>query len=154
DGESGIASVSPTIDYQAVLNGDLSGISISGGGIRSATFGLGILQGMAAAGLLSRFDYLSTVSGGGYIGSWLETWIQRDGLPKVLKDLKVPRGADLPSHDAGNPGADVEPIKHLRRYSNYLAPRVGLMSIDSWVLVAIYLRNLLLNQLVILGLLL
>ncbi|HEV8715309.1 MAG TPA: patatin-like phospholipase family protein, partial [Candidatus Binatia bacterium] len=46
-------------------------LCLSGGGIRSATFGLGVLQGFAAHGLLDKFDYLSTVSGGGYIGSWL-----------------------------------------------------------------------------------
>src|ERR1700729_429582 len=47
---------------------NLFGISISGGGIRSATFGLGVLQGLAEKNLLSKADYISTVSGGGYIG--------------------------------------------------------------------------------------
>src|SRR5262249_44863655 len=51
------------------LKKDLVGLAISGGGIRSATFSLGILQGLASFRLLGRFDYLSTVSGGGYIGS-------------------------------------------------------------------------------------
>ena len=51
-------------------------LCISGGGIRSATFGLGILQGLARCGLLDKFHYLSTVSGGGYIGSWLSAWIK------------------------------------------------------------------------------
>jgi hypothetical protein len=41
-------------------------LCLSGGGIRSATFGLGVLQGLARANLLERFDYLSTVSGGGH----------------------------------------------------------------------------------------
>ena len=40
-------------------------LCFSGGGIRSATFGLGVLQGIAARKLLGQFDYLSTVSGGG-----------------------------------------------------------------------------------------
>ena len=44
-------------------------LCLSGGGIRSASFGLGILQALAQAGLLTRFHYLSTVFGGGYIGS-------------------------------------------------------------------------------------
>jgi hypothetical protein len=47
----------------------LMGLAFSGGGIRSATFNLGILQGLAKLGLLRKFNYLSTVSGGGYIGS-------------------------------------------------------------------------------------
>ena len=54
-------------------------LCISGGGIRSATFALGALQGLAELGLLEKFDYLSTVSGGGYIGSWLTAWKQRWG---------------------------------------------------------------------------
>lgn len=45
------------------------GLALSGGGVRSATFCLGILRGLAKNGALKRFDYLSTVSGGGYIGA-------------------------------------------------------------------------------------
>src|SRR5262245_25978286 len=62
-------------------------LCISGGGIRSATFGLGILQGLARCGLLDKFHYLSTVSGGGYIGSWLIAWINRSGLTNVIDQL-------------------------------------------------------------------
>ena len=40
-----------------------SALCLSGGGIRSATFGLGVLQVLAKKGLLSEFNYLSTVSG-------------------------------------------------------------------------------------------
>src|SRR5437660_8854908 len=43
-------------------------LCISGGGNRSAIFGLGVLQGLARCGLLDKFHYLSTVGGGGYIG--------------------------------------------------------------------------------------
>jgi len=45
------------------------GLAFSGGGIRSATFNLGVLQGLNSFGLFKCVDYLSTVSGGGYIGS-------------------------------------------------------------------------------------
>ncbi|KJV33850.1 patatin-like phospholipase family protein [Luteibacter yeojuensis] len=45
------------------------GLAFSGGGIRSATFCLGVLRALARHKLLRRFDYLSTVSGGGYAGS-------------------------------------------------------------------------------------
>src|SRR5690606_2133044 len=47
------------------------GLAISGGGIRSATFGLGVLQALAKERLLRHVDYLSTVSGGGYVGAFL-----------------------------------------------------------------------------------
>src|SRR5688572_4547885 len=49
----------------------LTGLAISGGGIRSATFALGVLETLKERGVLPKFDYLSTVSGGGYIGGWL-----------------------------------------------------------------------------------
>jgi hypothetical protein len=68
---------------------------ISGGGIRSATFALGVMQGLASHGLLKGFDFLSTVSGGGYIGSWLSSWTRRHsegiaGVEKELAALHVP----------------------------------------------------------------
>src|SRR5262249_49709266 len=64
-----------------------SALCFSGGGIRSATFGLGVLQGLAAHSwqrktdgsprLLAEFDYLSTVSGGGYLGAWFSGFAAR-----------------------------------------------------------------------------
>src|SRR4051794_34055189 len=57
------------------------GFAFSGGGIRSATFNLGFLQGLAGLGLLRKVDYLSTVSGGRYIGAWLAAWVRREGGP-------------------------------------------------------------------------
>jgi len=63
----------------------LSALCISSGGIRSATFALGNLQALTEHCLLGEFDYLSTVSGGGYIGSWLTAWIKRaGGLKNVI----------------------------------------------------------------------
>ncbi len=125
-----------------------SALCISGGGIRSATFGLGILHGLARSGLLERFHYLSTVSGGGYIGAWLSAWIHHraDGLPGVAAELARPCGEARPNPEPAE-------IQNLRSYSNYLSPRLGLLSADSWTLVGTYLRNLLLNWLVIIPLL-
>lgn len=53
------------------------GLAFSGGGIRSATFNLGLVQALAKQGLLPRIDYLSTVSGGGYVGSCLSALLNR-----------------------------------------------------------------------------
>ena len=119
-----------------------SALCLSGGGIRSATFALGVLQGLARLSLLKQFDYLSTVSGGGYIGSWLTAWIHRhpDGLAGVAEELRRPPSKAL--------DPEPEPVQWLRRYSNYLTPRLGLMSVDSWTLFGTYLRNLTLNWLV------
>ena len=118
-----------------------SALCLSGGGIRSATFALGVVQGLARRGLLQGFQYLSTVSGGGYLGGWLTAWIHRhrDGLEGVCRDLA---------------GPEPEPVRRLRSYSNYLTPRLGLLSADSWTLAATLLRNLLLNWCVLVPLLL
>ena len=63
-------------------------LCFSGGGIRSATFSLGVLQALSKYSFLDKFDYLSTVSGGGYIGSWLSAWIDRAGsVEKVQASL-------------------------------------------------------------------
>ncbi|HEV2722661.1 MAG TPA: patatin-like phospholipase family protein, partial [Thermoanaerobaculia bacterium] len=117
----------------------MAALCLSGGGIRSATFNLGVLQGLADHRVLNRFHYISTVSGGGYIGGWLSSWIRRhhEGVVGVAKDL---------SREPTDPLApEVKPIHHLREYSSYLAPRSSAFSVDSWTIVAIYLRNLLLN---------
>ncbi|MEE9337475.1 MAG: patatin-like phospholipase family protein [Methylococcaceae bacterium] len=56
---------------------NLVGLAFSGGGIRSATFGLGVLEALKNQNLLQKIDYLSTVSGGGYIGAWLSANCKR-----------------------------------------------------------------------------
>jgi Patatin-like phospholipase len=146
--------------YRALNETNRSALCLSGGGIRSATFCLGVIQALAAFdvksgtvradhghsgapedSLLGRFHYLSTVSGGGYMGSWLSAWRTYDDFRKVRDEL------------IGRPdGTDVEPpeVSWLRAYSNYLTPRVGIGSADAWTAIAIYARNLLLNWLVIL----
>jgi predicted acylesterase/phospholipase RssA len=49
-------------------------LALSGGGIRSATFNLGVLQALAETGILADVDYISSVSGGGYINARLIGW--------------------------------------------------------------------------------
>jgi hypothetical protein len=124
----------------------LSALCISGGGIRSATFALGALQGLAGHRILDQFDYLSTVSGGGYIGSWLTAWIKRaGGIENVIPQL-CSKAERVPSDG-------VDPIQHLREYNNYLSPQMGFFSADAWTLAATVVRNILLNWLVLVPLL-
>jgi len=149
--------------YEWARSTKLQGICFSGGGIRSATFNLGVLQGLAKMGALDHFDYLSSVSGGGYIHEWLAAWIKREeqeqqrlapvatppktytpgmGFREVQKRLvPLPSDKDSPAHP--------EPIRWLRRYSNYLTPQKGLFTADTWVAIAIWLRNTFLNQLIL-----
>src|SRR5260370_1122214 len=120
----------------------LRALCISGGGIRSATFALGAIQAFAEKGILADFDYLSTVSGGGYIGGWLSAWKQREqGLDKIIPKLK-------PTALAPPPGT-VDPVQHLREYNSYLTPKLGLLSTDTWTLAATIGQNMLLNWLVL-----
>ena len=71
---------------------NIVGLALSGGGIRSAIFGLGVLEALKEQSLLEKVDYLSTVSGGGYIGAWLSTNCKRavecDIRVYVVKDEK------------------------------------------------------------------
>lgn len=60
-----------------LLPADTVGIACSGGGIRSATFCLGVFQSLAAKNLLGHLDFMSTVSGGGYFGSFYGAWLNR-----------------------------------------------------------------------------
>lgn len=148
------ASVGPSGEdapIRRALDMDLLGLAFSGGGIRSATFNLGVLQALSKIGLLRQCDYLSTVSGGGYIGSWLSAWIRREAtaagdssntmadIQRRLSPIRSPNPMD----------ERVRPIRFLREYSNYLTPRTGFFSADTWTMIGIYLRNALLNQVII-----
>jgi predicted acylesterase/phospholipase RssA len=101
----------------------LAGLALSGGGIRSASFCLGALQALDRAGVLKNIDYLSTVSGGGYIGSCLSAAMSRSsGAFPFTRGLTQ----DEPY-----------PVQHIRNHSNYLFPN-GI--IDIFYNVAVYLR--------------
>ena len=126
-------------------------VCLSGGGIRSASFSLGILEGLARFSrraacaekqrpLLDTLDYLSTVSGGGYIGSWLMAWSQRSDYRQVIDHLAAP------APTSGDP--EPQPIRHLREYTSYLSPRYG-FTLDTLTLLSIVMRNMMLNWLIL-----
>ena len=150
-GEAGLAS-------GEVARDQLLGLAFSGGGIRSATFNLGVLQALAELKLLKELDYLSTVSGGGYIGSWLSAWIHRTDAQNLAREQEEEqRTGQLQAHTPGvvtvqerlspkhNQGREPKAVSFLRSYSNYLTPKTGLFSTDTLAGVATYLRNFLLN---------
>src|SRR5207302_327697 len=165
-----LPSLYRSIHARAKAGAPRSALCFSGGGIRSATFNLGLLQRLAGADVLRRFDYLSTVSGGGYLGGWLTAWINRnaEGLDGVTRALAGPDATPATAAASTMPHPDVQirtvakgsplnpepaPLHHLRTYSRYLSPRLSLVSADTWTLATIYLRNLTLNWLVLLPLL-
>ena len=113
---------------------DLTGLALSGGGIRSATFNLGLLQALHRHNILQDIDYLSTVSGGGYIGSAF-TWFN-----SKLKD-KFPFGSSRSDHNKS--GGKI--LEWIRQHGCYLAPGNGL---DAYALLAAVFRGIFVNILV------
>src|SRR5205814_10180610 len=95
--------------------------------------------------LLDKFHYLSTVSGGGYIVSWLSACIRNhpNGIRGVVENLK--RRPDSTLHP------EPQPVRHLREFSNYLAPRTSLTSVDFWTLITTFIRKMFLNWLVLIS---
>ena len=111
----------------------LTGLAISGGGIRSATFSMGVIQELQRHDLLQSIDYLSTVSGGGYTGSCISSVLNEPLNDRQSKEVPF-----------NNSQQDQEPqgLIHLRNSSNYLTPG-GL--IDRLRLGNVLLRGVLLN---------
>ena len=101
----------------AAKNGEckvgLTGLALSGGGIRSSTFNLGVTQALDRIGLFKHLDYLSTVSGGGYIGTYLSTCMLRDREEKEAPVYPL-------RHQTGTEESDR--LRHLRNHASYLQP--------------------------------
>jgi hypothetical protein len=118
------------------------GVALSGGGIRSATFCLGAMQVLAWRKLFKDIDFMSTVSGGGYTGSFLTT---------TLVDGPASGGSidDLHENIAGPYGPDPGPVRYVRQHAKYLMAN-GLL--QQWTMVAGALAGLLLNWTVPVGL--
>jgi Patatin-like phospholipase len=128
---------------RAVLPGaqpiDLVGLSLSGGGIRSASLCLGAIQGLRSADRLHNFDYLSTVSGGGYTGACLNASMSAAG------GGQYPFGDDV---------RDSAVVAHIRNFSNYLLPR-NRSGTRNWLeALAVIVRGLLANAVCVLAFLL
>jgi len=127
--------------YEIAARQGLTGVCFSGGGIRSATFNLGVLQALAQLGLLPCIDYLSSVSGGGYIHQFFASWILRHREGRAGVEMAL-----IPQAEPGCPPRAPEPIKWLQRYASYLTPRRGIFSADTWTMIAVWFRNTMLNQ--------
>ncbi len=96
------------------------GLALSGGGIRSATFSLGVMISLARRNLLPQFDYMSTVSGGGYLGSFLTTFLAASAKPGPQLDIGL--GAlQLPFR---RQDGEAEALRHIRHRSKYLQTSV------------------------------
>jgi choline dehydrogenase-like flavoprotein len=131
---------------QDLLDGDqwtdnVTGLGLSGGGVRSATLNLGILQALAGAHWLRRIDFLSTASGGSYIGAFLgrffdhlrHSTLETEGRRRSI----YPPGPERVEQELTNPKSPE--IAWLRKNANYIAPAgAGDVRFD----LAVFLRNL------------
>jgi hypothetical protein len=126
---------------------DSTGLALSGGGIRSAAFCLGALQSLAVTGvagaapgtrsLFDQVDYLSTVSGGGYVGSAVTAAMASPtATSQKFPFVEFGRFDDEPS------------VGHLRDFSNYLLPRGTASFAD---VISVVLRGLATNLVFILA---
>jgi hypothetical protein len=105
--------------YGVVSDRDYAtGLALSGGGIRSSTFSLGVLIALARRNLLPDFDYLSTVSGGGYLGSFLTTFLSTTGDPTDLRLQNL--GLWSKQRPFLKEEGEAQALRHLRHHSKYL----------------------------------
>lgn len=119
----------------------LTALCLSGGGVRSAAFCLGILQALARKRLLNDFDYLSTVSGGGFAGGWLLAQLNRpSNKGKLPDDILAP---SAPADRARQARA----LRELQGRAAHLGALGGGLSDGRWAAFALGTRNVLLNWL-------
>jgi hypothetical protein len=116
----------------------LTGLALSGGGVRSAAFSLGVLQALNCRVGLRHLDYLSTVSGGGYIGTATTIGMTR-------------KGGEFPFCRGGADPGETPDTQHLRDNSRYLV-KDGFPSVLGFL--AVYLRGMAMNALTLLPLML
>jgi hypothetical protein len=129
----------------------LVGLAFSGGGIRSATTNLGVAQALSRMGILRMVDYLSTVSGGGYIGGCLSALLSINSNHRHLAgkdeqftitsrdDLKFntdwedfpfnpKRPTNTPQHGLqATPGMGTKLVAHLRTHGDFLIARRSIL---------------------------
>jgi len=136
----------------------LTGIAVSGGGIRSASFSLGVIQKLASYGILRNVHYLSTVSGGGYMGCSLTWYLSHtfDGRPcygTERRNFPFLGGEAAANRRKDRAHVDDEQVDHpppdgrtiidfIRQRSSYLIPGRGLGLLSA---IGIALRSILVS---------
>lgn len=115
------------------------GLALSGGGIRSASFAIGVIQALknkslfqSGPSIYQKLNYLSTASGGGYTGSSL-SWYQR--IHNFFPFGNI-------NHFSGTHNSQDEENKilnYIRQHGKYLTPhQLGTTSLISTILLSIF----------------
>jgi Patatin-like phospholipase len=110
---------------------DTIGLALSGGGIRSAAFATGAMQGLAKHGCMDMIDYLSTVSGGGYAGLATNISYAKNGKFAFFSEDEK---------------KDTPEMAELRDRANYL--RAGNFR-EMLINVSVYLRGIVANVIIV-----
>lgn len=122
---------------------EYTALAISGGGVRSASFALGVMQGLVSADIMKNIDYLSTASGGGYIGSTL-TWLlnqinqTQPEQPANVEPGNFPLGRVKAGNSSKNTADGNAELDFIRHHSSYLTPTKAL---NNTSLLAVILRS-------------
>jgi Patatin-like phospholipase len=146
---------------------EMLGLALSGGGIRSASFCMGVMQALNAAGVLRGFDYLSTVSGGGYIGSSMTVAMSAAAIAAGKSEeesngnreekagspdrQEAQDGWRFPFGKTGQEVGETDETQHLRDNSRYLLQEGAWSALSA---IVIYLRGIAMNVFIILPFLL
>lgn len=100
---------------------NLNGLAISGGGIRSATFALGVCDRLAMTGIFKQFDYISSVSGGAYLGSLITSRLSHKAENRILDYIPFDHGNELARDSEGDQQQSPNSVvSHLRDNGRYL----------------------------------
>ncbi|NVO15763.1 MAG: patatin-like phospholipase family protein [Rhodoplanes sp.] len=152
------------------------GIGLSGGGIRSASLALGVMQVLAENDLIRRFDYISSVSGGGYLGASLQWWWSREprddprdphaarfGLgptdfpyaseaPPPDNDCRAPARPTPHAPPDPEPAAHETPLDRARRNLAFLRAHGSYLTagdgMSAWSMLAVLLRTIVISLLI------
>jgi len=134
---------------------NLVGLAMSGGGTRSATFNLGVTQALAQYGFMEHVDYMSTISGGGYLGTSFTSLCADEFDPEQIGDPPVRLGmkADNFPYSDQNPyldssvegwespivhGLETPATRHVRENSRLIIPGLGFFNRENWVSLSRY----------------
>lgn len=127
------------------------GLAISGGGIRSASFGLGVIQALVRYDQLKKIDYMSTVSGGGYLGSAL-TWALKQGGKNVgtsPDNFPLGKRVGLDPKDVDHQDSHMlennKLLDFIRQHGSYLTPSP---SLDLFSFSAVVMRSIMVSLLI------
>lgn len=131
----------------------LRGLALSGGGIRSASFCMGVVQQLNVAGVIDRLHYMSTVSGGGFTGaslSWFLSWkpdgekrfgTESDNFPFTGGEPAAVRNASEEVSSKTEAPIDGRTVlDYIRQRASYLNPGAGFTIVSA---IALLMRSVL-----------